>query len=270
MSNTRLTVQLEGSSTDQGHVRLSELIAWLDAVKDALKETANALQLFDLERHLYFRVVATSHQSPLKITIEAVAPKSSNAQVEAVVRRLFVNLRMISERKVMPKRADFNTIDAYRDMAPKPKSNIAWASLRSGHQDVRIDDQFRDTVKRLLGNVTVSTGSMTGRIEGINIHGRYRFTMYPRIGPARIRGEFDPGLIESFKDSLEKVATVYGRLYYRGEDVHPYRITAEGIALRETSTPLDMLALRGAFPDITGSLTTEEFMDKVRNEDWPE
>jgi len=94
--------------------------------------------------------------------------------------------------------------------------------------------------------------------------------MYPKVGPARIRGAFHPDLIDQFKDALGKVATVYGTLSCWGEDTQPSRITAASIELRDGNQSLDLLALRGAFPVLTGELTTQEFITKVRNDDWPD
>jgi len=55
MAGQRITVQLEGSPGDEGHLRLSELIQQLERVKVALRQTERLVA--GREGALYYRVI---------------------------------------------------------------------------------------------------------------------------------------------------------------------------------------------------------------------
>ncbi len=46
MSEDKITIQLEGSADDSGHLRLNELVKQLELVASALKHTEQSVLLF--------------------------------------------------------------------------------------------------------------------------------------------------------------------------------------------------------------------------------
>ena len=59
--------------------------------------------------------------------------------------------------------------------------------------------------------------------------------------------------------------TVYGRLRYKSWDKYPYAISADDIAVHELPGK-SLEDLKGIAPEATGSLTSQEFVDRLNDE----
>ena len=65
----RITVTIEGSSKDNGHVRLTDFIKQLEAVRSSLKQTERVVTDSD-SPNLYYRIVELTYSSPARVVIE--------------------------------------------------------------------------------------------------------------------------------------------------------------------------------------------------------
>jgi len=109
-------------------------------------------------------------------------------------------------------------------------------------------------------------GSISGTIEAINLHDRNRrFWIYPTIGPSRVIGKFRSRDRKLFASAIDKYVTVYGRLRYKTWDMHPYAIFADEIHVHDTKS-VTLYDLKGMSPGATGDLSTQEYIDQIRDE----
>ena len=105
-------------------------------------------------------------------------------------------------------------------------------------------------------------GSLVGRIESINAHGdRREFRLYPQVGPDRILCRFPVSLVEAVGKAFFKRVTVFGWLKYKRGAKHPHLINVTEIYIHKSPDRLPKMAdLRGIAPDITGGLSSENFV----------
>jgi hypothetical protein len=94
----RITMELVGAAEDDGHLRLSEFIKQLQAVKSALKQTGRTITGKD-EPELYYKVVQVTHSSPLSVTIEPtpLKPEAGREIAKTTVKKFFTTLYMINQ-----------------------------------------------------------------------------------------------------------------------------------------------------------------------------
>lgn len=262
-----LTVQLK--SADQADLRLDDFLEQLATLKAALRETER--MVLGREPSLYFRVKELQKHSPARVVLSAVSDdedaQTGPQEASYVVRSLTTNLRIIANRKRLPAKIDVPVLDSYREIAaPAEKHNIE-VQIQAGAHAVIVGRKFRDTVEGLLGSNEYSYGSVSGRLEAINLHDRNRrFQLFPIIGASRVIGTFRTKDRRAFAGAVDKYITVYGRLYYKTWDKHPYRISADGITVHEVEPGPTLEDLQGISPEATGDLTTQEYIDDLRDE----
>ena len=264
-----LTIQVRGSREDAGDVRLEDFIDELDSVKNALRETERAVTGHDPS--LYFRIVAMSHDSPATIVLEADSDLSTEATqrvASVVMRQLTTNLRFLGRKKRAPRTADVPVLESYREMTVPLSKHIAEVTIRAGKHTAIINNTFKETLDRILGPEEVVHGSISGMIEAINIHNTSKFYLYPTVGPRKILGRFGRTLRHAFIGSVGKYVTVYGQLRYKTWDKFPYAITADDIEIHDEEQSGTLGDIKGMAPGLTGDLTTDEFLEKIRNENW--
>lgn len=133
-----------------------------------------------------------------------------------------------------------------------------------------IDSQFKANIEKVVGMDESSHGSISGMLEAINIHQGARFTIYPNIGPSKVTGvAHSKELRDLIKAGIDRHVTAYGILKYKNWDPFPYAIEADDIEIHPLPDDLPSLkSLGGTVPKLTGELSTEEFIERVRSERW--
>jgi hypothetical protein len=264
-----ITIEVRGSHADGGNVRLEEFIEQLDVIRNALRETERSVTHRDPD--LYYRIIDMKHQSPATVVIEAASGReggTADSQLAgAVVRYFTTNLRFISRKSRAPRTANVPVLETYREMTAPLQKHITEVVIRSGEHSVVINNKFRDAIEHVLGPEESSYGSISGRLEALNLHNTFKFSLYPTVGPSKVTGKFKRKLRTKFTNAIDKYVTVYGLLRYKTWDKFPYAVIAEDIVVH-TDPPATTLAdLKGMAPAATGDLTSVEFLDQIRNED---
>jgi hypothetical protein len=264
----RITIRLIGSDKDGGDVRLSEFIDQLEAFKDALKQTERILSGSD-QQSIYYKIVALSHNSPAEMTIEAVATPRSRVTAAKLTGGFISGLREIRKKKP-PVNADLASLEAYKKLAVPLEKNVRRIEVLDDRRKIiPIDYEFAEKVEEIIGPDTIAFGSLSGRLERVNLHNGLTFDIYPTVGPARVRCIFHPELKQKVKDALDAYCTVSGKLRYKQWDQFPYRIDANDIDPHESNQKLASLhELRGLAPQSTGGMSAEDFVRSVRHGNW--
>jgi hypothetical protein len=252
--------------------RLDDFLDQMQAIKSALRETERFMS--GGEPSLYLRINTLHKNSPIRATLEAL-PERSTAEgsspppptyASRVVRTMTTNLRVISRRRRVPTKADMPVLDAYRKMATPAEKYRVDVKIQSGPHSVVINRQFREALDSVVGENQYSHGTVSGMIEGINIHERSRrFWLYPIVGAVRIMGTFRAKDRKLFAQAVDKYVTVYGRLSYKSWDQHPYAVLADEITIHDLPQH-DLKDLRGMAPNATGALNSKDFIDQLRDE----
>jgi hypothetical protein len=261
-----ITIQLQARSTD-GELRLDDFVEELQKVKTALRETERLVT--GRAPSLYFRVKSLRKNSPAEVILEAVSDemdeRSEPKYASYVVRSLTANLRLLAHKK-RPRKIDMPVLETYRELASPAEKREIEVQIRTGNNAVLINKQFRATLDEVIGTDEISYGSLSGRLEAINFHGRKRFWLYPTIGPNRVLGRFRNRERKRFADAVDKYVTVFGRLHYKTWDKYPYFIFADEVQIHDMADAANLHELKGVSPEATGDLTTQEYIDQIRDE----
>lgn len=268
MANARITFRFVGDKRDHGHVRLTDFIEQLEAFAEALRQTERLLSGQD-QPFIYYRIVDLRHQSPATMTIEGVRRAMSPVPPSLVMRTFKSDLRALSKNKP-PARADLAMLEAYRDLAKPLQKHIAEVQVvEAKNKIIPINQEFTRKVEDVIGPDSFSFGSISGRLERVNLHNTFRFEIYPTVGPKRVRCEFKPELKRKVKDALDTYVTVSGRLRYKKWDQYPHAIDAKDVDPHEDEKQLPSLDdLRGVAPEATGTMSSEDFVRAIRDANW--
>ena len=80
---------------------------------------------------------------------------------------------------------------------------------------------------------------------------------------------FTRSLRDKVVRAVGQYVTVYGELRFKQWDNFPYAIVAEDLEPHPPASELPRLAdLRGMAPNATGDLASEDFVDRLRENNW--
>lgn len=265
-----MTVELIPQASN-AEFRLDDFLDQMQAIKSALRETERFVSR--TEPSLYLRINTLHKNSPIRATLEALPERTPDemsitppAYASRIVRTMTTNLRVISRRRVRPAKVDMPVLDSYRKMATPAEKHRVDVKIQSGNNVVVINRKFREALDSIVGEDEYSYGSISGTIEGINIHERNRrFWLYPIIGASKIMGTFRGRDRAKFAQAVDKYVTVNGRLSYKSWDNYPYAVLADDVVIHDRPHS-DISTLKGMAPDATGAITSKDFIDQLRDE----
>lgn len=249
---------------------------WLDDFLEELRTLGTALR--ETERlvaqrpdaSLSFKIRKLEKNSPALVELEAVSNAVDGERKQPqfanyVVRAMTANLRLIGNRTKLPSRIDVPTLAAYREMTTPLQKHALEVVVKSGPNSVRINQDFRKAVEAVMGEDEISYGSISGRIEAMNTHGKNRFRLYPVVGPFRVQGTFKSKQRSRFTAGMDKYVTIWGNLRHKTWDKFPYIIEGDDIEVHD-SVPPSFLDFKGIAPGATGRFTSADYVNELRDE----
>jgi hypothetical protein len=265
MAGQQITIRLEGSPGDAGHLRLGELIQQLEFVRSALKKTERIVS--GKEGLLYYRVTDLSHSSPASITLEPATIKSEIDPriLTSTVERFFGNLNDIKSTGNAADDVDLSALEAYRDLGALLSKNVSKVSIANGSSSIEINQQFREKVNEIIGPDELIEGSLSGMLEWLNIHNTSVFHIYPETGPKKVNCSFSREKKPEVIAAIDRHVRVYGMLRYKKRDKFAYAADVEEIEVLPLNDELPTLAsLRGIAQNVTG-MSAADFIRSIRD-----
>jgi hypothetical protein len=269
-SDERITVRLEGAVEDDGHLRLSEFLNQLEALRAALKQTERIITGAE-ESRLYYRIVDVSHSSPLTVVLEPtpIKPDGDTRVAKTTVKKFITTLRLIEKKKDAPQDFDLTALEAYKGLGAMLEKHVSGLTIASPKRSVTIDKQFKSRVNDIIGPDELVEGSITGTLEWINLHNMNRFNIYPVIGPKKVLCDFPRKLREKVKSAIDRHVEVFGELKYKRWGNFPYAMNVTDLEILPPDDELPTLFdLRGVAPNATGGVNSAEFVRALRDEGW--
>ena len=122
-------------------------------------------------------------------------------------------------------------------------------------------------MERLVPETDKSPGSVEGTLETVSLQGSSRFTIYHSRTKKAIRCDIPKGsdLLDQAKEALGSRVLVAGLLHTNvcGE---PLRILANTLRIFPENHELPSItSLGGRYPDMTGDVTTMDFIRSMRD-----
>ena len=167
----------------------------------------------------------------------------------------------------MDARLGYHDLEQFKRLIAPLGGPHAASAVRIGDTD--LTPLFRTHVNHLLSRMTRSEGTLTGRIERLNVHGQRTFRLYrPGRGTAVVC-TFPNTLFEQVREGLRRSVTVSGTIIYAPDGGLPERVEVRELQVHPAANTLPKLTdLRGTLgPDATGGESVVEFVHALR-EDW--
>lgn len=134
---------------------------------------------------------------------------------------------------------------------------------RNAQPIARIADDISRKVDRVYRGGYSLLGSLEGKLEAVNLHGKTpTTTIWERMSGRPVRVHLSQELKSKAKDLLEHRVLVSGRIKYFANGASRSIVDLKDI--RDLDRPYRLRAEFGSIPDITGDLTTEEFLEAMR------
>jgi hypothetical protein len=133
---------------------------------------------------------------------------------------------------------------------------------------VAMSQQTAAHIDRIVGSGYTAHGSVEGRLESINVHGRPTFGVYDFIEGRRVKCDFSPDVLEHVKEALGRRVLVYGLVRFN-ESGRPVSVRQiQEIRLFRGAEQLPQAAdIIGIAPDFTGDLDSVEHIRKLTDDD---
>jgi len=274
MAGKRITIALEGDLDDRGDVRLPALIEQLQSFKRALSYAESHAAAGGKKPSVEYRLVDL-HHSEAAFTFEAFPEDALDDRTGAVIYEFRTRLKQIQSGQV-PDDVSIEELEAYQELAPTPERRIrrvdvtfdAPAALAKV-ETIQMTLEFRQQVAELIGPEEFAWGTMTGRLEALNLHEKNLFYLYPPVGPSRVTCMFKREIREDVKLAVDHYVEVAGKLHYKRRSKFAQRMSdVYSVEVLDTDNDRPRLSeLRGIAPDVTGGIDTREFVDTL-DEEW--
>lgn len=274
MAGQKITIRIEGDFEDRGDVRLAALIEQLESFKRALAYAEKYAAVEGKKPPVYYRLIDL-HHSLAALTFEPVSEDVDYDRTGAIVYEFRQRLSQI-QRGTVPDEVPIEELEAYEKLAPEPDRHVrrvevefnAPTVLRSV-ETIQMTIEFRRQIADIIGPEETAWGTMTGRLEALNLHQRNLFHLYPPIGPTRVTCIFDREVREDVKRAVDHYVQAAGLIHYRQRAQFPDRMSrvySVEILDDDPSRP-KLSELRGIVPDLTGGIDTRDFVDAL-DEEW--
>ncbi|MDX6480370.1 MAG: hypothetical protein QOG85_880 [Gaiellaceae bacterium] len=142
------------------------------------------------------------------------------------------------------------------------------AHLNGGDEPKRettIRQDAAQKVVQILRPTFMGIGSVAGQLEMISVHRTATFNVYDVVTHKAVSCRFDVAHLEAIKEALGKRVVVAG-IIHRNAKGEPVRVDKPDLRVLPDDSELPTFAeLIAQVPDLTGSLSVEEHVQRVRN-----
>jgi hypothetical protein len=161
---------------------------------------------------------------------------------------------------------DLGRVRAIAQRLGKPGAKVLEAThLNEGEKSTTVTEQAGVNVRKLLEPKSTAIGSIAGRLEVISVHGPPRFNVYDVVTKRAVRCRFERARLEEVAAALGRGVVVTG-IVARNANGEPLSVERPELRIlpqdSELPTTRDLIGLA---PDLTGDLSAEEYVRRLRN-----
>ncbi len=271
MAYRRITVQIKGDPSDNESLRLNDFLSQLDAIRSTLSHLEREIAEPD-SSPIKYRIVGLSLHSPVTIAFEVV-PGTKGKDVSALIADRFVDGIKNIKRGIIPEDYDSDLLESFKKIGPRIQKNqrkfFSQVSIATDSDKVEVEQSLESEIDTIVGPDEIVQGSVSGTLELINIHAQNTFRIYPIIGPPKVDCHFKSDQLYNAIAGINHYVNVTGALRYKRRDKFPYAINDAEVEVYPDEQELpSIFDLKGIAPDATGSLKSEDFVRKLRDESW--
>jgi hypothetical protein len=260
MATLRLTIEGEPRS-----ISLRTFFSALDNWLAMLRDLDGAIS-HEVEQSLDW-VVSDLSLGSLAVTVESRS-RLEEKNVGPEVAHAFVSgLNRIEQEGASPPYLSEEGMKRARRLLRLIGRDGAFGIVATDYVDeARVSARAAASIDQLLPVRRKATGSVEGMLETVSLRGRKpRFVVYQHITRKAVGCLFTrEEWLEKVKEALGRRVSVHGIVHYNAKG-EPVRIGLEGIrVLREREELPTTDEMAGSQPDLTGEMTTDEFIRSIR------
>lgn len=267
MAGMKIIIEMRGMLVDDGQVKAEDFVEQIELLLKALGKTDKIVSQKE-KPTISYRIVDMSHSHP-KIVLGLYPILYGEDYTDEIGRLFLSTIEDINTKGEVPSNFDYDALEAYKNIGNIIDKGISELIIRSNGHRYDIRPEYQQRIQLIQGSDETARGSLSGKVEAINIHTYpYRFTLYPLVGPSRVKCNFPTKLKNEAIASIDKYVTVFGIIKYRHKAIYPYEIDVDFI---EPPTPPETLPkfsdIKGIAPDLTKGMSSEEYVRKNRDLD---
>jgi len=264
LTQRSIAFRLHGSPEDREMVRLGEFMEFLVQLKSCLNKVDSSLSRSD-SPSVYYRITDLSADSA-SMTLEAVPLDLQRDYTVEILETVEGALNLIQERGESPEGFDQEILEAFKRLTAPLKRHVRKIDVIRPTRTTTITMQLAVSIDRILGQDITARGSLSGRLDSVNVHNILQFHIYPVIGPTKILCIFPDSLLPDVRKAIRNNVNVTGILRYKRRETFPYRIDVEEIEIYPPPQDLPTLqSIRGMAPNATGHLDSVAFIRRLRD-----
>ncbi len=258
-------IQITGAIQDEEHVRLSDFVDQLKAIKETLNELDKKFSKTSAPT-VDYKIIDLSHASPSAMELEAIPLDQTRDNSIPVINKFFEGIEKIN-MGYAPDDFDSDMLEHFSKIGRGFRRNINSIVFLRQESVVQVDRTFEAQIRKIVGEDEILDGSVEGALEMINFHGGVnKFNIYPMVGSIRVTCHFHHSLLREAINAVGKYVNVSGKLKYKKRDRFPYGVDVETIEIYPEESQLpSIFDLKGISPEATGNLSSEEFIRRLRN-----
>ena len=246
-----ITFSLIGADRDDGFVRLSELAECFGRIQECLRETERCIT--GKNPHLTYLMKSLTVGSPAVGVIEAKKPRRSpdiRRQVATEFRKTISGLqRGVQLRKPM---LDHDAYFSYRKLGEIINQSDHRARPGLILDGTVVTRQYLIAADRALEFQETASGSISGLLEKIDVHGRNQFAIFPPIGSHQVSCIFSDTLLPKVQAALKCNVTVYGKLHYVADRFIPAKVDVSEIEVHPSGDLPKLSTMAGRLSHLAG------------------
>jgi hypothetical protein len=218
-------------------LRAADMLAAIGALLHVAEEVAAATA--DDARFDWI-VETVSKSSPLAVRLAPRARHRTGAGVaQGVMLRVVDGMRTVQDEAERPEFFTDRALKEARDLSKLTKAHGTTAQVGVVGQILDVTPRLAQSVDRILEPVYRAYGSVEGRLEALNVHGRKYFAVYDDLTGDRIECAFGRGLgLDAIIPAINRRVMVEGEISYRrAGDIASVRAESIRIFRREHELP---------------------------------
>ena len=165
------------------------------------------------ERTMELRITTLSYNSPARIGLLAQPRRNQQDNTSSIVRECARGLVLVERGRGRPAAFNDDALEHLRNVGNHTGNGVRTVRMITTLVQIEpvVTRQSSANVERLLPH-GYSTGSVEGRLEGLNIHGQPTFIVYDAVSGRAVRCYFPEDQIGAVKDAVGRKVIVSGNL----------------------------------------------------------
>lgn len=266
MKDQVITFTFEGLDANDSDVRLSDFVYELQQFISASKK-ADEIISKGAPPTFYYKIIDLRRSSPASLTAKAMPIIPESDAGESAHDYLFSVMSSI-DKKQIKERVEYPLLKTIKSMTDPIGKTLSSVIVRRDENVIYINTSFKEKVNLIFGPEETYPGHFRGMLDAINVHNQVNvFRIYPEVGPKKIICHFPADLKEQAIRAVGKRVEIRGIFKYKANAQYPHEADVKNMDVFDPNEELpSFMDIFGIDPGMTGGLSSEDFIRKIRNE----